>query len=137
MNVGWTFDGKLFGSTFFPTSLPEISGGSMCLHDGLSNWVLLASFCLGELRTWLCWSSTRRRRRRTSPTRRRPESEDLKPAFQVALAEQKHARSACTLCTELLSLEQKSSHRMHGTACSCDSATQFWCSAVFLQAWNR
>ena len=29
-------DMKLFGSSFFPTSLPEISGGSMCLHDGMS-----------------------------------------------------------------------------------------------------
>ena len=51
------------------------------------------------------------RRRRWAPTR--PESDDLKPACQVAFAEQKHARSACTLCTNLWVYKKVRS--MHGT----------------------
>ena len=103
-----------------------VVAASVCMM-GFPFGCLLWPLVLGELRSWIGFSSTRMRRKRTSPTRRL-DSQDLKPAFQVAFAEQKHARSACTLCTELWESSTNSSTVMHGTLC-------FWreCNTVLVQ----
>ena len=81
--------------------LPETCGNHS-LQDGRSPLLAaLVAPCFGSSGLGFGTSSTRRRRRRRRRTPARPESDDLKPACQAAFAEQKHARSACTLCTHL------------------------------------